>query len=48
MNEILLFNYWEHIKAEKELALVLPPEHTRRIAIRTSAEELLAIINPLK
>lgn len=42
--EILSYNYWEHIKTEKKLARVLPPDHPKRIAINDSARKLLAEI----
>jgi hypothetical protein len=39
--EILLWNYWEHIKAEKELSRIQPPENSYRKIIRRSAELIL-------
>jgi len=41
MKEILKFNYWEHIKAEKELSFIYPPDHPKIILIHKSAEEIL-------
>lgn len=45
MSDILKYNYWEHIKAEKELSFVLPPNHPKIIEIHKSAEEILKQIN---
>jgi len=45
MIEILQYNYWEHFKAAKELALVLPPDHPRRLEIDKAMRELLEKIN---
>lgn len=41
MVDILLYNYWEHIKREKELSFIFPPEHPKRIEIRLSTEKVL-------
>jgi len=46
--EILEFNYWEHFKLSKDLSLVLPLNHPRRVKIDKSMNELLAKINLLK
>ena len=43
--EILLFSYWEHVKADKELARIYPPEHPKRIEINKVINELTAKIN---
>lgn len=43
--EIDKYNYWEHFKAEKELSLILPIDHPKRIEIRKTMKELLAKIN---
>jgi hypothetical protein len=41
VKKILLWNYWEHIKAEKELSRIQPPENSYRKIIRRSAELIL-------
>lgn len=45
MKEILLYSYWEHFKAGKDLALILPVGHPKRLAIE---EELNKILEQLK
>lgn len=45
MDKIQLYNYWEHIKAEKDLAFVLPPTDEKRVRIHKAAEEILMLIN---
>jgi hypothetical protein len=43
--EIKKYNYWEHFKVEKELSLILPVDHKKRIKIRETMEKLLSEIN---
>ena len=43
--EILQYNYWEHFKAAKDLALVLPIDHPKRIALQKTIDELILQIN---
>lgn len=45
MIEILQYNYWEHFKAAKDVALILPPDHPKRQAIEKSMNQLLTEIN---
>lgn len=45
MREILLYNYWEHVKLEKDLARVLPPSHPRRVAMNESINKLSNLLN---
>lgn len=45
-NEILLFNYWEHFKAAKDLALVYPIDHPKRIALEAELQRLSKMLNP--
>lgn len=40
--EILSYNYWEHIKFEKDLAFILEADHPRRLALRALANEMSA------
>lgn len=42
MKEILLYNYWEHHKAAKDLALILPLNHPRRLEVEKHLNELQA------
>jgi hypothetical protein len=41
MNEIQRYNYWEHVKAEKDLAFVLPPTDPKRVRIHEAANLML-------
>jgi hypothetical protein len=41
MNEIHRYNYWEHVKAEKDMAFVLPPTDERRLRIHEAATKML-------
>lgn len=42
---IFQYNYWEHFKASKDLARVLPVDHPKRVAIEKAANEILNKIN---
>lgn len=46
--EILQYSYWEHFKAAKDLAFILPVEHPRRLEIEKTANDLLDKINKTK
>jgi len=39
-NEILQSSYWEHFKAAKDLALILPLNHPKRIKIENEVNKL--------
>lgn len=43
--EILQYNYWEHFKKAKDISLIYPPEHPKRIELQKNIDELLAKIN---
>jgi hypothetical protein len=43
--EILQYSYWEHFKYAKDLALVLPLNHPKRIKAEQVMNELLKEIN---
>jgi len=43
--EILLFNYWEHFKAAKDLALVLAPDHPRMVELNNAINDLSKLIH---
>jgi len=45
---ILTYSYWEHIKAEKDLSFIYPPEHPKRIALHESATKILDEINKIR
>lgn len=47
MLEILQYNYWEHIKTEKDLARMLSPDHPRRVELNESANQILSKIKEL-
>ncbi len=38
--EILLANYWEHFKVAKELALILPSDHPRRVSVQNDINNI--------
>lgn len=38
--EILLMSYWEHFKAQKDLALIYPPDNKRRKQIEATLIDL--------
>jgi hypothetical protein len=44
-NEILLLSYWEHFKAAKDLALIYPINHPKRLAIEAELKVLTEKIN---
>lgn len=39
--EILQYSYWEHFKAVKELALIFPPDHFKRILLQKEIDKIL-------
>ena len=43
--DILNYSYWEHFKAEKDLALILPVEHKKRVKLRNHMDILLKQIH---
>lgn len=46
--EILTASYWEHFKAAKDLAMLYPVEHPKRIAVEKALNEIQSEINALK
>lgn len=46
--EILQSSYWEHFKAEKDVALILPIDHPKRIKLRKEINDLTEKIQRLK
>ncbi len=46
--EILEYNYWEHFKALKEMSLILPLKHPRRLELESEVNKLQKEINDLK
>lgn len=46
--EILQANYLEHFKFEKDLSLIFPVNHPKRVKLRKHAEEILQQIHKLK
>lgn len=46
--EILTASYWEHFKAAKDLAMLHPIEHPKRIAVEKALNEIQSEINTLK
>ncbi len=45
--EILQYNYWEHFKIAKDLALILPLNHPKRILIEKELNNIQKEINNL-
>ena len=46
--EILLGNYQEHIKFEKELSFIYPIDHPKRIKLIDETNKMIECINKLK
>lgn len=46
--EILLANYQEHVKFEKELSFILPLGHSKRKSLLETTNKLILEINKLK
>ncbi len=42
--EILNASYWEHFKFAKELALILPIEHPKRIKIESEVNKIQGLL----
>lgn len=45
---ILEYNYWEHFKYAKDIALCLPHTHPIRVSVETKLNEYVKEINELK
>jgi len=46
--QIMQYNYWEHFKFEKDLAMVLPVDHPKRVSMRKATQDLLDKIHTFK
>jgi hypothetical protein len=46
--EILEFNYWEHFKIAKDLSMILPLGHEKRVRLDDEMEKLITRINKIK
>lgn len=46
--EILEYSYWEHFKALKDIALILPIEHPKRKKLEKAINEILKELHELK
>jgi hypothetical protein len=46
--EILEYSYWEHFKALKDVALILPIEHQKRKKLEKATNEILKELHELK
>lgn len=44
-NEILTASYWEHFKKLKDISLIYPPEHPKRIELQEELNKMLPRIN---
>ncbi len=38
--QILYYSYWEHFKYEKDLSLILPIDHPKRIEISQAVKDI--------
>lgn len=46
--QILEYNYWEHFKHAKDLAMVLPVGHPKRLEVEKHLNELQEKISKMK
>lgn len=46
--EILEFSYWEHFKAAKDLALIYPIGHHKRISLEKEIDKLVTTLQQHK
>lgn len=46
--QILEYNYWEHFKVLKDISLILPIEHEKRIQLEKSTNEIQKELHELK
>ena len=46
--EILEYSYWEHFKALKDIALILPIEHPKRKKLENEVNKILKELHELK
>ena len=46
--QILEYSYWEHFKALKEMSLILPLKHPKRLELENEVNILQKEINDLK
>lgn len=46
--QILEYSYWEHFKALKEMSLILPLKHVKRLELENEVNILQKEINDLK
>ena len=46
--EILEYSYWEHFKALKDIALILPLDHPKRKKLELTVNKLLKELHEIK
>ena len=46
--EILEYSYWEHFKFSKDLSLILPLKHPKRLLINKELDKMLERIHQIK
>ncbi|MBE7649247.1 hypothetical protein [Tenacibaculum finnmarkense] len=46
--EILEYSYWEHFKFAKDLSLILPLKHSKRLLINKELDKILKRIHEIK
>ncbi len=45
MSEVLKYSYWEHFKRAKELSLILPLKHPKRVVIEKELNVMAIKLN---
>ena len=46
--EILEYSYWEHFKFAKDISLILPLKHPKRLAIEKELNKMMDRIHEIK
>ena len=46
--EILEYSYWEHYKYLKDMSLILPLNHPKRIRVENEVNSMITEINKMK
>lgn len=46
--EIMEYNYWEHFKFLKDISLILPIDHPKRVLLEKNINEILSELQELK
>lgn len=46
--QILEYNYWEHFKHAKDIAMILPIDHPKRLEVEKSLNNIQSRISEIK